>query len=140
MKNKKENKGTIWQKIDMHILIPGALCLLLIVVLGAVIPREFDAALLNVLDWIMSHFKWVYVLCVLMDHGAVPVCRVQQMGQHPLRRKRRKAQPENQHLVHAFSDRNHRGGHLLLRCVWPGQPVHEPTGISGCRGPARPRP
>ncbi len=66
MKNKKENKGTIWQKIDMHILIPGALCLLLIVVLGAVIPREFDAALLNVLDWIMSHFKWVYVLCVLM--------------------------------------------------------------------------
>lgn len=66
MKNKNEKKGTIWQKVDMHILIPGALCLLLIVVLGAVIPRKFDAALLNVLDWIMSHFKWVYVLCVLM--------------------------------------------------------------------------
>lgn len=140
MKNKKENKGTIWQKIDMHILIPGALCLLLIVVLGAVIPREFVAGAAECAGLDHESLQ-VGLRSVCADgHGAVPVCRVQQMGQHPLRRKRRKAQPENQHLVHAFSDRNHRGGHLLLRCVWPGQPVHEPTGISGCRGRHGPRP
>ena len=66
MKDNLNKKEGIWQKIDLHILIPGAACLLLIVVLGAVIPESFNTALLGTLDWIMDHFKWVYVLCVLM--------------------------------------------------------------------------
>ena len=66
MKNQPGKKEGIWSKIDMHILIPGAACLLLIVVLGAAIPDSFNSALLGALDWIMAHFKWVYVLCVLM--------------------------------------------------------------------------
>ena len=59
-------KESIWSQIDMHILIPGVLCLLLIVVLGAVIPDQFNTALLGSLDWIMEHFKWVYVLCTVL--------------------------------------------------------------------------
>lgn len=66
--NEKDSKS-IWKKIDMHILIPGCICLLLLVLAGAIFPEGFDLALNNALTWIMSHFKWVYVLCVLLVTG-----------------------------------------------------------------------
>lgn len=59
-------KQSIWKQIDLQVLIPGAICLLLLVVVGAFIPNQFDQALNSALTWIMAHFKWVYVLCVLL--------------------------------------------------------------------------
>lgn len=67
MKEKLNNgQESLAKQVDLHILIPGCLCLLLLVVLGVVIPDRFDTALNSTLVWIMDHFKWVYVLCVLL--------------------------------------------------------------------------
>lgn len=67
MEGKQVNqKQNLRSQVDMRILIPGILCLLLVVVLGAAIPDQFDGALMGTLAWIMAHFKWVYVLCVLL--------------------------------------------------------------------------
>lgn len=64
--NSNDEKSGIWSQIDKHILIPGIICLSLIVILGATIPESFDAALMGTLGWIMQHLKWVYVVCVLL--------------------------------------------------------------------------
>lgn len=64
--NQSNQKQGIWSQIDKRILIPGVICLLLIVVLGAAMPVKFDTALMSVHSWIMDHFKWVYVLCVIL--------------------------------------------------------------------------
>lgn len=64
-----KTRESIWKQIDTHILIPGCICLLILVLVGAVIPESFDRALNNALTWIMSNFKWVYVLCVLLVTG-----------------------------------------------------------------------
>ena len=60
------HKESIWKKVDLHILIPGCLCLLALVAVGAAIPDAFNNGLEWALVWIMDHFKWVYVLCVLL--------------------------------------------------------------------------
>ncbi len=57
-------QGT-WSKIDKTVFIPGTICLLLVILFGAVFPSQFEAALTHSLAWIMGHFKWLYVLCVI---------------------------------------------------------------------------
>ena len=55
-----------WSQIDKKVFYPGVTCLILVVLAGALFPVQFEAALQNSLQWIMNHFKWLYVLCVML--------------------------------------------------------------------------
>ncbi|MEG0379943.1 MAG: BCCT family transporter, partial [Eubacterium sp.] len=61
--NEKKDKG-IWKEVDKSVLIPGGICLLLVVVTGAIFPTQFESALSICVEWIMSHFKWLYIVCI----------------------------------------------------------------------------
>lgn len=58
-----------WSQIDKKVFYPGTVCLLLVVLAGMIFPTQFEAALTTSLDWIMSHFKWLYILCVMAIVG-----------------------------------------------------------------------
>lgn len=75
-----KQKQSVAKQIDMRILIPGVICLLLVIILGAAIPTGFDNALMNTLSWIMEHFKWVYVLCVLLVTALLAVIMFTKLG------------------------------------------------------------
>ena len=64
--NKKES---IWSKIDLKALVPGSILLIVVFAIGAIFPKPFESALNNALAWIMDHFKWMYVLCVIAIVG-----------------------------------------------------------------------
>ncbi|MCC8166243.1 MAG: BCCT family transporter [Planctomycetes bacterium] len=55
--------------LDRKVFYPGAICLLLVVIFGAVFPTQMEYALNESLAWIMDHFKWLYVLCVMAIVG-----------------------------------------------------------------------
>ncbi|WP_158577919.1 MULTISPECIES: BCCT family transporter [Eubacterium] len=65
MSGKKEKKnGSMWKAVDKSVLIPGGVCLLLVVVAGAAFPEQFESMLGACVDFIMAHFKWLYIICV----------------------------------------------------------------------------
>ncbi len=54
------------EEIDMKILVPGSVCLILLVAAGALFPSQFQATLDSSLTWIMDNFKWAYIFCTLI--------------------------------------------------------------------------
>lgn len=66
-----EKKQNLWKDIDLHILVPGGLLLLLLVVVGAAFPTAFNNALQIGTTWLLEHFKWLYILCII---GICAVC------------------------------------------------------------------
>lgn len=65
MEGKNKEKGkSVWQEVDKRVLIPGGICLLLVVLAGAVFPAQFETGLSACVEWIMAHFKWLYIVCV----------------------------------------------------------------------------
>ena len=65
MEGKNKEKGkSVWQEVDKRVLIPGGICLLLVVLAGAVFPAQFEKGLSACVEWIMAHFKWLYIVCV----------------------------------------------------------------------------
>ena len=59
-------KRSVWEQIDYRAFIPGAICLVAIVVAGAVAPEAFGSALTTIHGWLMAHFKWLYILVVVV--------------------------------------------------------------------------
>ena len=65
MEGKNKEKGkSVWQEVDKRVLIPGGICLFLVVLAGAVFPAQFETGLSACVEWIMAHFKWLYIVCV----------------------------------------------------------------------------
>lgn len=62
----RETKQSIWSQVDMKAFIPGIIILLVIVAAGIIAPRQFESALTGAQEWIMDHFKWLYILCVIL--------------------------------------------------------------------------
>ena len=60
--NKKEN---VWKQVDLKALVPGSILMIAVFAIGALFPKEFETYLNGALAWIMDHFKWMYVLCVI---------------------------------------------------------------------------
>ena len=58
-------KESLWSKVDLKTLVPGMIPLVIIFIIGAIYPVQFETVLLNALDWVMAHFKWVYVLITI---------------------------------------------------------------------------
>ena len=67
MEGKNKEKGkSVWQEVDKRVLIPGGICLLLVVLAGAVFPAQFETGLSACVEWIMAHFKWLYIVLSLI--------------------------------------------------------------------------
>ena len=65
MEGKNKEKGkSVWQEVDKWVLIPGGICLFLVVLAGALFPAQFETGLSACVEWIMAHFKWLYIVCV----------------------------------------------------------------------------
>lgn len=64
--DKNIQKDSIWSKLDLKSFIPGLVILAIVILAGAIFPTEFNNALVGATDWIMEHFKWVYVLTVVV--------------------------------------------------------------------------
>ena len=65
--NEKQNGGKqrIMSLIDKKVFFPGVIALLLVIAIGAIFPVQFEGFLTNALAWIMSHFKWLYIVCTI---------------------------------------------------------------------------
>lgn len=61
--NNQPTKSGFWSKVDMKAFIPGLICLLLVVAAGIIFPVSFNNVLTNIVNWLMEHFKWFYILC-----------------------------------------------------------------------------
>ena len=66
MSNNVKKDKSVWAEIDMKILVPGSICLLILVTVGAIIPDELNLMMNNALVWIMSNFKWMYILATIL--------------------------------------------------------------------------
>lgn len=66
--NGKQNgsKQSIMSLIDKKVFFPGVIALLLVIAIGAIFPTQFETFLTNALAWIMSHFKWLYIVCTIL--------------------------------------------------------------------------
>ena len=66
--NEKQNGGKqrIMSLIDKKVFFPGVIALLLVIAIGAIFPVQFEGFLTNALAWIMSHFKWLYIVCTIL--------------------------------------------------------------------------
>lgn len=64
-----DNKKSIWNQVDMKVFVPGVICLVLVVALGAIFPVKAETILNNTMTWLMEHFKWFYTLVVCLIVG-----------------------------------------------------------------------
>ena len=65
----KNQKESIWNQIDMKVFVPGMAVILLVIAVGIFFPNQFYNALHTGLLWIMDHFKWFYILLVILICG-----------------------------------------------------------------------
>lgn len=66
MSDKDSRKAKFdWKEIDKRVMIPGSVCLLLVVLIGAVFPTRSETALTAAVAWIMDHFKWMYIIFIV---------------------------------------------------------------------------
>ena len=61
--NNQPTKTGFWSKVDLKAFIPGLICLVLVVAAGIIFPVSFNNALTSLVNWLMDHFKWFYILC-----------------------------------------------------------------------------
>ena len=61
--NNQPTKTGFWSKVDLKAFIPGIICLVLVVAAGIIFPVSFNNALTSLVNWLMDHFKWFYILC-----------------------------------------------------------------------------
>lgn len=60
-----KQRESLWSKVDLKTLIPGMIPLIIIFIIGSIYPGQFEAMLLNAQNWLMEHFKWLYVLITI---------------------------------------------------------------------------
>lgn len=65
----KNQKESIWNQIDMKVFVPGMAVILLVIAVGIFFPNQFYNALHTGVLWIMDHFKWFYILLVILICG-----------------------------------------------------------------------
>ena len=61
-----DSKKSFWEQLNYKAFIPGAACLVAIIVAGVAAPDSFGAALTAIHGFLMDHFKWVYILVVVV--------------------------------------------------------------------------
>ena len=77
---KKMTWAQAWDMIDHKVFIPGVICLLALVAVGALFPTQSGAALANAVTWIMGHFKWFYILVTILICGLFAVICFTKLG------------------------------------------------------------
>ena len=61
---KDASSKSLWSQVDYKAFIPGGVCLVAIIIAGAVAPSAFGGALTTIHGWLMANFKWLYILVV----------------------------------------------------------------------------
>ena len=127
LKEGAEPKTSIWEQIDYKSFIPGAICLVAIVIAGAVAPDAFGSTLTSIHGWLMAHFKWLYILVVAVIVVLFLFILFSKYGNIRLGGQGRQAVPFEVLVVLPYHDEHHCRGHMLLRRRWAGRHVHEPA-------------